>query len=194
MGLSRFPTVIDSGFLSRVVRYHPETGLLTWKAREPSAFSGSFPERDCATWNGRFAGKPAFDRLDGHGRKVGMILCPDGRQRTLNAHAVVLFLHGIIVGPDQVVDHINGDPADNRLSNLRVVTQGENMRNMKRVSTNTSGVPGVGFHKAAGKWTAEIYAQGSKEYLGLFDTRDAAVAARKAAEARLGYHANHGRC
>jgi hypothetical protein len=46
---------------------------------------------------------------------------------------------------DLVVDHLNGDPFDNSVANLSIKTQTENLRNLKKYKTNTSGITGVGY-------------------------------------------------
>lgn len=79
-----------------------------------------------------------------------------------------------------VVDHINGNPSDNRKSNLRVVTQAKNMQNRKTNVNNTSGVTGVSFKN--GYWTARIMANKKEIFLGIFDNKDDAIKARKKAE------------
>ena len=95
--------------------------------------------------------------------------------------------------PAYEIDHINHKKDDNRWSNLREVTHRENHQNIKRVSDNTSGVTGVQWDKKRGKWTARIHVEGS--YVGLYYGDDffLAVAMRKSADARYGFHANHGR-
>lgn len=87
------------------------------------------------------------------------------------------------------IDHINGDPTDNRLSNLRVVTQRENLCNRRLGKNNSSGFHGVQWHKAAKKWQARI----AQTHLGLFSNIRDAVEARRKAEQKLNYHPNHGK-
>ena len=66
-------------------------------------------------------------------------------------HRVVLYLHGIDC-TGKVVDHIDGDPFNNRLENLRVITQSENCRNMKLRSDSKTGVLGVDMRVIHGTW------------------------------------------
>lgn len=97
-------------------------------------------------------------------------------------------MHG--VDPDDI-DHINGDPSDNRLENLRNVSHEVNGRNLARRKNNTSGVTGVSRHGS--KWVARICPSRRTIYIGIFDSFDDAVAARRAAEVKYGYHPNRGR-
>lgn len=84
-----------------------------------------------------------------------------------------------IVGefPSLCIDHINGDRMDNRFSNLRIAEHRQNCANARRSSANTSGLKGVSWSKAAGKWQANVKRDGVNIYLGLFKTREAAHAA-----------------
>jgi len=91
-----------------------------------------------------------------------------------------------------VIDHINGDPFDNRIDNLRLVTHKENAMNTKLASNNKSGISGVSLH-VGGKWQSKITSNGKGYYLGLFSNFDDAVKVRKAAEIKYGFHKNHGR-
>lgn len=81
-----------------------------------------------------------------------------------------------------VVDHINGNPKDNRKENLRVTTQGQNSYNHKKRNNNTSGVTGVCFNKNKMKWQATIKYNKKQIFLGYFKEFDDAVKTRKEAE------------
>lgn len=59
-----------------------------------------------------------------------------------------------------LLDHINRNPSDNRICNLRIATHQENMRNTKR----------KGYHKYRNKWRSTIYLNGKPIYLGLFNS------------------------
>jgi hypothetical protein len=91
------------------------------------------------------------------------------------------------------IDHINGDPSDNRFCNLRVATHYQNMVNRKKPTSNTSGVMGVTWHAQTGKWRAYITIDSKQKSLGLHACISDAIAARKKAAAENGFHKNHGR-
>lgn len=170
--------------LRRLLRYDCGTGKLFWRRRSREMFANA---RVQGAWNVQRADKEAFTADNGNGHRKSRIFGV-----VLYAHRVVwAYVHG--VWPDGVIDHVNGDPSDNRICNLRVVTHAENMRNMRLSERNTSGVCGVYRHKPSGKWIAAIKANGKSKHLGYFsDFRDA-VEARKAADLEYGYHPNHGR-
>jgi hypothetical protein len=110
----------------------------------------------------------------------------------LPAHRVVWAIHRG-VWPDGEIDHINGDRADNRISNLRDVTRSENARNAAKPRTNRSGVVGVNWRTSKGKWRAYISEGDRTTHLGYFDDFSEAVNVRIAEERRRGFHENHGR-
>jgi hypothetical protein len=69
------------------------------------------------------------------------------------------FVHGGF--PDQHIDHINGDPSDNRLCNLRVADRSLNMQNQRHArSDSATGLLGVS--KNGSGWRAEIRVDGKK--------------------------------
>lgn len=102
----------------------------------------------------------------------------------------VHYLHNLILGiffsDGKVTDHINGDNQNNRRYNLRRVTKTQNQYNSKTPKNNKSGIAGVNFHKASGKWRAYITdSQGKQKSLGLFKEIDGAIQARRTAEIQL---------
>ncbi len=96
-----------------------------------------------------------------------------GFQHRLIAERMGLDLDG------RQVDHINGDPADNRRENLRAVTTSENQQNRRKQVNNTSGYPGVRWHKSTGKWVAQVRAMGKQKHLGSFDCKREAYKVRQ---------------
>lgn len=91
------------------------------------------------------------------------------------------------------IDHINGDASDNRISNLRSIEKIENHKNMRRFSSNTSGVTGVNLDRSSNKWVAKIMVNYRAKSLGYYSDWFEAVCARKSAERLYGFHVNHGR-
>lgn len=94
---------------------------------------------------------------------------------------------------ENAIDHINGIKDDNRIANLRQVSDEENARNKKRHFRNKSGVMGVTWSKADKKWRVRIGVSGKYKCLGSFHSLEEAISVRKKAEHDLGYHENHGR-
>lgn len=70
----------------------------------------------------------------------------------------------------KVIDHIDGNPLNNNISNLREVTYSNNSANSKRKITNKCGYKGVYFHGVMGRYKAEIQVRGVQMSLGYFDT------------------------
>jgi hypothetical protein len=73
----------------------------------------------------------------------------------------------------QLVDHVNGDPLDNRKANLRLCSHSENMRNRRRHKNNKSGFKGVR-PLTSGHFNALITADGRQHNLGTFPTAELA--------------------
>jgi len=74
-----------------------------------------------------------------------------------SVHRIILSLNGITIQPTNVVDHIDGNPFNNTIENLRVVRQSVNTRNRKKPATNSSGTVGirrVAEHTQSPRWKA----------------------------------------
>lgn len=162
--------------------YEPETGRLCWRERPLEAF----PDAASAhRWNSQNAGKEA-----GHIRRSGY------RYVTVFAHPFpahrVIWLHVSGEWPLHI-DHQDGVRDNNRLANLRDVTPSVNHKNVRRKSTNTSGVVGVCWNKERKRWHAVIRVDYRQITLGYFDNKDEAARHRREAEVKYGFHPNHGR-
>jgi hypothetical protein len=161
--------------LKGLLRYDAESGKLFWLPRDGNK-----------SFNTRYAGREAITADSGNGYLVGDIL-----GKKVYAHRVIFALcNGYW---PSAIDHIDGNKANNRIENLRAVTAAENAQNCARSSSNKSGVTGVSLHKKLGKWQATITISGQSKYLGLFESVDAAAAARAQAAKNAGFHSNHGR-
>lgn len=91
------------------------------------------------------------------------------------AHRIAWALH-YGEWPHGEIDHINRDRSDNRISNLRVVSRSENMRNRGRVA---------GVHKEKGRWRAYIFKDQKLWHLGMFACFGGAIKARRNAEIEM---------
>lgn len=104
-------------------------------------------------------------------------------KRKYKAHRLAwLYTYG--VWPTNNIDHINRVKIDNRICNLRDVTQHQNGQNKTKHCNNTSGHTGVVWHKRTQRWRARIRVQTKDIYLGCFPDIQSAINARKQAEAR----------
>lgn len=109
-------------------------------------------------------------------------LCNKSKKKTFNIHKLL----GIaFLGFPENVDHINGDPTDNRLENLRPCSCSENNRNVRIKPNSTTGFPGVCFNKVAKKYQAQIRFDGKRKHLGYFNTREEAFIAYREANLKL---------
>lgn len=145
--------------LRELLDYDPETGIFTWRISRGSAKAGAVS----GTIN-----------ADGY-----IVLGVDGVLRRASRLAWLYMTGG---WPQNEVDHIDQDRANNRWDNLREATHAQNGRNRSRRSDNTSGRIGVCWDKDVGKWRARIRLNGVDRHLGLFTSLDAATAARRDAE------------
>ena len=82
-----------------------------------------------------------------------------------------IYMHReILNAPDGLhVDHVNGDPLDNRKRNLRLATSAQNAWNRDKYKNNTTGYKGVTRDKGRGKLRAQITVHGKHIHLGWFD-------------------------
>lgn len=109
------------------------------------------------------------------------------------AHRIVWEMHNGPIPEGMEIDHINHNRIDNRIENLRIVTKQCNLRNQSIRVNNTSGVTGVSWDKSVGKWHSQIKVASKSISLGVFVDFNDAVAARKEAERKYGFHENHGK-
>ena len=96
--------------------------------------------------------------------------------------------HGYI--PKQI-DHIDRNRLNNKIENLRVCTQTENLYNTGVLSRNSTGIKGVNWHEASKKWMVRLNVQKKTLYLGVYESFDEAVAV--SIEARNKHHGEFAR-
>ena len=141
-------TLIVEARLREALDYEPETGLFRWKIQIASRVPGDI------------AGNHTHGYIE-----IGL----DGVSYRAH-HLAWLFVYGEI--PDLLIDHIDGNRANNRISNLRLATQAQNLQNLRKSRGKYTILLGVTYHKQAGKWLAQIRVNGRNKSLGLFDSAE----------------------
>ena len=154
-------TELTAEMLRSLLDYNPDTGVFTWRPRANG------------WWEGGVAGSP-----DGWGHTRIRIY-----SKSHGAHRLAwLYVYG--EWPKDQVDHIDGNPANNAIRNLRDVDNSVNQQNRKRASAASShGF--MGTTKTRYGWVAKIRAEGKYCYLGTFGTPEEASAAYLEAKRRL---------
>ena len=156
--------------LRKLLRYEPETGKLFWRERPVEMFEAGTHSalRNCAAWNGRYANKEAFTCVSPQGYLCGRIY-----SNTYFAHRIIWALC-YDVEPDAFIDHIDGDPTNNKLENLRQATKQQNSYNRGRNKNNKSGYKGVYWDNRKQRWLAKIGYDNGLHLLGHFKTPEEA--------------------
>jgi hypothetical protein len=143
------------GRLKELVSYNSETGIFTRL---------------------KSGGRKAAGSRAGYFNSAGYELISLDGHWYLGHRLAIYYATG--VWPHDEVDHINGNPSDNRLANLRHATRSENMQNIRHGG-------GWHLHKTYKKWQALIRANGKRHFLGRFNTQDEARQAYEKAAANL---------
>lgn len=150
--------------LKEIIHYDPVVGVFLWKIKSRAKGGRVYP--------GDVAG---FIRNNDGYRFIGI----DGRAY-MACKLAWLYQTGYF--PAGIIDHANRVRSDDRFLNLRPATSSQNGMNKCVRSDNKSGVTGVSFDTARGKWAARIRVSGKYVSLGRYQNIDDAIAARKIAE------------
>lgn len=148
--------------LRELVTYNPETGIFD-------------------SLNLRRCGRKSASGLLGWSDGPYWRLCLDGRRQWAHRLAF-LYMTGEL--PHYDVDHIDGNGANNRWSNLRDVPTYVNVQNIKQVSANKAGFTGVE-STASGTFQARISTRGFRLNLGTFPTKEEARDAYATAKRKI---------
>lgn len=119
---------------------------------------------------GQFIRKTTQQPVGNPNKPRGYISLTINKKRYYAHRLAWLFVYG--VWPDLAVDHINRDPADNRIANLRLASQTENCQNRE-----AKGVSYVATRNSPKKYAAQICHEGRRFQLGYFATEEEARAA-----------------
>lgn len=160
--------------LHHYFRYEPETGKLFWTKN--SCVAMNFRGREINT-------KCSHKNSDIVYYRVNL------RGKFYLVHRIVWAL---FYGnwPSKVIDHKDGDGANNKIGNLRDVHQKINTRNCALSKNNTTGANGVWRNRSS--YVAEIMIDRKKISIGSYKTIEEAAAARKKYEHNFGFTKDHG--
>jgi hypothetical protein len=140
--------MITQARLQELLRYEPNTGIFTWRVNRKGGVKA--------------------ETAAGHTTPTGY--CFIGVEGQLyKAHRLAwLYVYGQF--PETNLDHINRNPSDNRIANLRLAPQQDNQQNREVNKNNTSGYRGVSYNKLRKKWVAQKQLRGKYHHLGYFNT------------------------
>jgi hypothetical protein len=162
---------LSSVELKKWLIYIPETGIFYWK-KEPKEFGIQL--------KGKRAGSVAPD---------GYLKIQLNKKSYTASRLAWLYVHGR--NSNLLIDHINHNKNDNRISNLREVSYQDNARN-KKYYGNKSGFQGIEFENNRKMYRVRIKINNQLLHLGRFDTLDEAISMRLTAENHYNFHFNHG--
>ncbi len=107
------------------------------------------------------------------------------------AHRLVWIIFNGHIPDGMQVDHIDCNPSNNKISNLRLATQSQNNHNQRVYKSNSSGVKGVLWNKLEKRWKVTCWLNNKKHNGGTFLSLEEAVKAQKELRDRL--HADFAR-
>lgn len=154
--------------LKQRLHYNPLTGIFTWLVVKKHNLVGK--EAGCSM-------------------KIGYRDIYMAPRRYYSHRLAWLYVYGYM--PDKI-DHKDGIRYNNRIDNLRDVSQKENTKNSSLRCDNTTGHPGIGKWKN-NRFRCRIYVDGKEIALGIFNTYEEALKVRLEAEVKYNFHPNHGK-
>ena len=132
------------------LKYDPDTGNFCWIKRK----------------NGRVFNSVPGNTLPNGYKRIGI----DGTNYLCHRLAW-LYMTGEM--PNKVIDHIDGDPSNNKFNNLREVEQATNVQNIKKATkaNKSSGLLGVSYHARDNLWRARIMINRKDKCIGYFKSK-----------------------
>lgn len=162
--MAKYRPLPPKTFIMEWLHYDPATGAFTWM-KEPAIM-------DRNRWT-----------IAGTEREDGYVFIGLGDYGQIGAHRLAwVYVNGEI--PDGMeVDHIDGNPSNNAIGNLRLATSSQQKQNKRVQSNNRSGLKGAYYHAAhhGKKWRSQIKVGKRLIHLGYFWTPEEAHKAYAAA-------------
>ena len=153
--MSNFNSTLTAERLREVLHYDPETGIFTRLVRTAQRVQ-------------------VGDTAGCKGLRGCLLIMVD--RRLYQAHRLAwLYVHG--VWPANHIDHIDGNPANNRIENLRDVSHSVNMQNMRKAKSTNKSTGVMGVYRIGKRFQAKIVVDRKVRHLGMFDTPELAHAA-----------------
>jgi hypothetical protein len=154
-------TKLTQDIIKTWLNYDPDTGIFTRKINSVNNKMKAGDIAGCLFKNGYVNIVVAGERIGAH-RLAWLYVCGEF--------------------PSTNIDHINRNRSDNRIVNLRLANQHQNMQNAGMFKHNTSGTKGVAWRKDKQKWNAQIMHNKKHLHIGYYNNFDDAKLAREIAE------------
>jgi len=140
-------------------------------------------------WKTALSNRVQIGREAGYIDKDGYRVVRVNRKNYFSHRLIFLMKKGYI---PECLDHINGNPIDNRIENLRVANKNENSHNCKRRKDNTSGYKNVVWAKTKNKWRVVVKINSVNKHIGYFnnieEANKAAISARNTLHKEFARH------
>jgi hypothetical protein len=173
---------IPLSYIKSVIKIDPTSPSgLTWLPRKNVRFNS-------------YCANKAAGNIDTHTKGYQSwktLISYNGKKYRLKCSRIIFLLHKGYLEKDNIIDHIDNNPLNNKIENLRECTISQNQQNSKLSKKNTSGHKGVTWDKATSKWRVQIKLNGKYHYFGLYVNLEDAIKA--STEARKKLHGDFGR-
>ena len=178
---------IPLSYIQSVLKIDPDSPSgLTWLPRTNTL----------SDWNARYANNHAGcilkDAKTGY-QKWGISIAYNGKNLRLVCSRIIFLLHHGYLTKGKCIDHEDNNALNNKIKNLRESTHSQNAQNSKLRKDNTSGTKGLSWNEKTQRWTAEIYVNSKKIYIGCFLESEKENAKKAIEKARNKLHGKFGR-
>jgi len=136
---------------------------LRWRPRTDIVSSPHNYRNPQKTWNSNWAGKPAGSVTTGY-------WCVLLKGKWFKCHRLIYAHFFGEIPKGAFVDHVDGNPLNNEISNLRIATCAQNNANSKCGKNHSSGLKGAHFRVRSQKYESSIRFGGKLMHLGCFKT------------------------